>query len=201
MEDKRKNIPEENEYDHNNSDGKNQNVNNPAEGADQGRASYGQGSTTQGGSNYGQGSSQLGGESYKQGDSKTDGSNYENEQGKLGNTGTQADGNDPQRANTTNTATTGFAAHTKAGQQQQASAGGKEGGGASGYDVDREQNEINKEQEQMHNERDLDRINTEEQQVPTPETNPHNPDTNPGGQSGPAANPNTGGNAGNVGDF
>lgn len=42
------------------------------------------------------------------------------------------------------------------------------GGGATGYDVQREQQQVNKEQEQMHNERPQENINVEEQ-PPSPE--------------------------------
>jgi hypothetical protein len=63
----------------------------------QGRATFHPGSTTQGGSNFGQGSSYLGPSSYKQGSENNRGTNYENEAQKFSETGTQADGTQPQR--------------------------------------------------------------------------------------------------------
>lgn len=153
----------------------------PESQPDQGRADYKTGSTTQGGSNHGQGSSQLGGASYKQGDEKSKGSNYDNEAGRLGNT---------------TDATTGFAAHTKAAQQNVSSEGEgddksrQSGGGASGYDVSKEQEQVNKEREDMNSERDLGDLNIERKQ--TPDTNP---DRNSPGQT-----PQTPGTTGRIGD-
>lgn len=49
--------------------------------------------------------------------------------------------------------------------------GGKQsGGGATGYDVQREQQQVNQEQEHMHNERPQEDLNVEESQ-PSPEKN------------------------------
>ncbi len=57
----------------------------------------------------------------------------------------------------------------------------KEGGGASGYDADQEQQEVNKEREHMHNERDEDALKP--QQIPNTDDNENagKPDA---GQSG-----------------
>lgn len=65
------------------------------------------------------------------------------------------------------------------------SASTQKGGGGSGYDVGREQQEVNKEQEQMHQERDPDQLTPERTQTPRPETDPgrenplQNPEQNP----------------------
>ena len=56
---------------------------------------------------------------------------------------------------------------------------GKKGGGGTGYDVEREQREVNREQEEMHKERDPDQLEVERTQNPQPDTNPQ-PDINPG---------------------
>lgn len=164
--------------DTNRTEGDKVNANNPSEGAgsDQGRSSFGTGSTTQGGSNYGQGSSQLGGSSYKQGDVANAGANYENESGRLGNTGTQAEG-----YNTTDAeAQKGFAAHTEAGQKATVNDDGQQkGGGATGYDPGKEQQEVNKEREHMHNERDQEQLNVE------------NPNPSRGNESTPGTTPET----------
>jgi hypothetical protein len=58
---------------------------------------------------------------------------------------------------------------------------GKKGGGGTGYDVEREQNEVNREQEEMHKERDPDQLEIERTQTPQPEINPEkeNPGTEP----------------------
>jgi len=49
-------------------------------------------------------------------------------------------------------------------QQNQANEGGtqKSGGGATGYDVNREQKQVNKEGDHMHNERNEEDLNVEE---------------------------------------
>jgi hypothetical protein len=75
----------------------NSNQSTYGEGGQQGRASFYPGSTTQGGSNYGQGSSHLGPSSYKQGSERNKGANYENETGKFAETGTEAEGNHPEK--------------------------------------------------------------------------------------------------------
>jgi hypothetical protein len=173
-------------------------TNDPAEqvGTDQGRASFTTGSTTQGGSNHGQGSSQLGGSVYQQGDAANAGSNYENEAGRLGNTGTQAEGYNPPGAD----AQTGFAAHTQAGKQN-TSAGNdddgrqRQGGGATGYDVEREQQQVDKERGDMHNERDLQQLNVEEHQDPS-RSNEGTPNIDTPGT--PNIPPSTGGAPGNI---
>jgi len=72
-------------------------------------------------------------------------------------------------------------------------AGTQKGGGGTGYDVDREQNEVNKQQEEMQQERDLDQVQPERTPSPQPEITPgpetpsespgqtpHQPDTRPG---------------------
>jgi hypothetical protein len=65
----------------------------------------------------------------------------------------------------------------------------QKGGGGSGYDVNREQEQINREQEEMHKERDQDQLEVEKTQTPPqPEINPGredpdqrpNPETRPG---------------------
>jgi hypothetical protein len=171
-------------------------TNDPAEqvGRDQGRASFSTGSTTQGGSNYGQGSSQLGGSVYQQGDAANAGANYENEADRFGNTGTQAEGYNPPGAD----AQKGFAAHTQAGRQDTSAEGddGKhKGGGASGYDVEREQQQVNKERGDMHNERDLQQLNVEERQDPS-RGNEGTPNIDTPGT--PNIPPSTGGGPGNI---
>ncbi|RYD58141.1 MAG: hypothetical protein EOP56_04260 [Sphingobacteriales bacterium] len=172
----------------------NNRTNDPSEaiGRDQGRASFTTGSTTQGGSNYGQGSSHLGGSSNQQGDKKNAGSNYENESDRFGNTGTQAEGYNPPGEE----AQKGFAAHTQAGKQN-TSAGEddndskQKGGGATGYDVEREQEQVNREQDKMHSERDLDRLSVEEHQDPSRQNEgTPNIDT-PGTPNIPPSTPNT----------
>jgi hypothetical protein len=113
------------------------------------RSAFSTGSTTQGGSNHGQGSSQLGGAAYEQGRESNEGANYENERGKLNSL------NEDLSKKVENTP------HS--------------GGGAAGYDADREQQEVNKEREDMNNERDLDELNVEEtppQQEDEEEQNP-----------------------------
>jgi hypothetical protein len=58
----------------------------------------------------------------------------------------------------------------------------QKGGGGSGYDVNREQEQINREQEEMHNERDKEQLDVEKTQTPLqPEINPgrENPDQSP----------------------
>ncbi|RYE52565.1 MAG: hypothetical protein EOP48_16205 [Sphingobacteriales bacterium] len=57
----------------------------------------------------------------------------------------------------------------------------QKGGGGSGYDVDREQQEINRQQEEMHQERNQDDLQVERTQVPQPEINPkpEQPDQSP----------------------
>lgn len=169
---------------------------NPSEGngSDQGRASFTTGSTTQGGSNYGQGSSQLGGSVYEQGDAANAGSNYENEADRFGDTGTQADGHKPAGGTE---AKVGYAAHTGSGSQRGTTADGNEkqsGGGASGYDVKREQEQVNQEREDMHSERDLGELNVER-------TDPNtNPEVTPNpGKENPGTAPGTGQTT--IGDF
>ncbi|HRO42699.1 MAG TPA: hypothetical protein PL009_07675 [Flavipsychrobacter sp.] len=51
-------------------------------------------------------------------------------------------------------------------------AGTQKGGGGTGYDVDREQHEVNKQQEEMQQERNLDDVQPEPTQVPQPDVNP-----------------------------
>lgn len=127
---------------------KNQNA--PDQNSSQGRSEHGTGSTTQGGSNYGQGSSNLGGTAYEQGATKKAGSNYENEGGRLGDSsvGTPNEGSSSPKQGA-----------------QEVNAGNQDGGGAAGYDVSREQQQISKEQEDMHNERDQDQLNVEREQT------------------------------------
>jgi hypothetical protein len=48
----------------------------------------------------------------------------------------------------------------------------QKGGGGSGYDVNREKEQINKEQEKMHNERDNEKLNPERTATPQPEIDP-----------------------------
>lgn len=76
----------------------------------------------------------------------------------------------------------------------------QKGGGGSGYDVSREQHEVNREQEIMHTERDEDKLHPERTQnpqpAPTPErqnpqpTKPEEPKTQPGTSTQNAANRN-----------
>jgi hypothetical protein len=124
-------------------------IDNPAsETPDQGRSAFSTGTTTQGGSNFGQGSSHLGGQVHKQGDTANTGSNYENEAGRLANV------NQPDSPGTD---------HQK-------------GGGAAGYDPNREQQEINKEREDMNNERDPKQVDVERPGGPQPnQPDPDNP--------------------------
>lgn len=44
----------------------------------------------------------------------------------------------------------------------------QKGGGASGYDVEREKQQVEQEREDMNNERDTDQLNVEENQQETP---------------------------------
>jgi hypothetical protein len=126
----------------NNQSGEHQNTN--GQGAQE-RSSFSTGSTTQGGSNYGQGSSSLAGSSYSQGSEGGRGSNYDNEAGKLSNTSETDRGNKSSDI--------------------------RNGGGAGGYDADREQQEVNKEREDMNSERDLDDLNVDKEQQRPEETN------------------------------
>jgi hypothetical protein len=66
---------------------------------------------------------------------------------------------------------------------------GKKGGGGTGYDVEREQEEINKEQQEMHKERDPDQVDVERTQNPQPEINPGK--ENPGTEPSPETRPGT----------
>lgn len=130
-------------------------ANSPAsETPDQGRSAFSAGTTAQGGTNFGQGSSQLGGQVYKQGDTANAGSNYGNESGRLANVS----------------------------QPDSPTGDKKQGGGAAGYDPNREQQEINKEREDMNNERDLGQVDVERQRNPQPDdpTPGKEPGTEPG---------------------
>jgi len=57
----------------------------------------------------------------------------------------------------------------------------QKGGGGTGYDVSREQQEVNREREEMQQERNQDDLQVERTQTPRPETDPgrENPGTNP----------------------
>ena len=76
------------------------------------------------------------------------------------------------------------------GDRSDTSGSTQKGGGGSGYDVSREQHEVNKEQEIMHNERDNEQLNPERTQTPQPEIDPgkENPGKNP---SQPETRPDT----------
>lgn len=79
----------------------------------------------------------------------------------------------------------------------------QKGGGGSGYDVSREQQEVNKEQEIMHHERNEEHLHPERTENPQPDVNPgrETPMTpNPGKEPGkepeqPQTNPDNGAKA------
>lgn len=75
----------------------------------------------------------------------------------------------------------------------------QQGGGGTGYDVNREQHEVNKEQEQMHQERDLEQVQPEKAGNPQPDITPgkEQPTTEPGKSTPaqPQTNPGTGSGA------
>lgn len=81
---------------------------------------------------------------------------------------------------------------SSSGDTQRTSDSTQKGGGGSGYDAGREQQEINKEQEEMHQERDPNELNVERTQTPQPEVDParENPAKEPGQQ--PQTNPGSG---------
>ncbi len=66
------------------------------------------------------------------------------------------------------------------------SAGTQKGGGGTGYDVNREQQEVNRQQEEMQQERSLEQIQPDRLENPHPSTNPDRenpePDTDPSGR-------------------
>lgn len=68
------------------------------------------------------------------------------------------------------------------GNMQDTNMGSKQkGGGGHGYDVEREQSEVNKEREEMHQERDPKKINIEEpQRHPGTESDPGRETPQPG---------------------
>ena len=90
-------------------------------------------------------------------------------------------GSNPNRTQQESDAYRRDGAHLGGASYGEEQASTQKGGGGSGYDVGREQQEVNKEQEKMHQERDPDQLTPERTQTPRPETNPgrENPLQNP----------------------
>jgi hypothetical protein len=62
--------------------------------------------------------------------------------------------------------------NVRLGNSSDTSGSTQKGGGGSGYDVSREQEQVNKEQEIMHHERNEEHLHPERTQNPQPDVNP-----------------------------
>lgn len=114
----------------------------------------------QGRSAFSTGTTTQGGSNFGQGSSQLGGDAYK--QGSVANAGSNYD-NEPGKLT------------------DQPSGGTQQGGGAGGYDVNREQEQINKEREDMNSERDLDDVDVERPQItPDEQEGPGKEPGNPG---------------------